>query len=203
MSFQYFYQYFYQAVPKLTTALWGEFYLNPKTKVISSKPPNSSTKPMIIQLILEQLWKVSWSIYFWFWTSFISRESQMPYFQIYDCTIHKYNEAMITKIVQGLNIGSLIDSSESLKEGSTAVKAIMSSWLPLSSNLLVSCYLYLHHNPIITIMIFFDVSLIFIFFDFYEFVNISVWTYMIPLIIITWTIYIYQMNIDHLLFRVL
>lgn len=53
-----------KAIPKLTSTLWGEFYMNPMTKIISRKPPTNSAKPMVVQLIFEQLWKVIITIAF-------------------------------------------------------------------------------------------------------------------------------------------
>lgn len=65
--------------------------------------------------------------------------------QVYNCTMHSYNITMIHKVLQGLNLSHVIKDDSSLETGSAAVRTIMSSWLPLSTTILVSsrkCFVY-------------------------------------------------------------
>jgi ribosome assembly protein 1 len=42
----------------LAKTLWGDFYLNPKTKQISTKPLSEKHKPMFVDFILQNIWNV-------------------------------------------------------------------------------------------------------------------------------------------------
>lgn len=46
--------------PKLRRVLWGDFYLDPKTKRVVShrKLAGRSLKPMFVQFVLENIWRV-------------------------------------------------------------------------------------------------------------------------------------------------
>lgn len=103
----------------LEKVLWGDFYLDPKTKrVLGSKHlKGRHLKPMFVQLVLENIWAV------------------------YEATTggpnSKGDPALMEKITKslGVNIPAHVMRS---KDPKALLSAVFSAWLPLSTALLVS-----------------------------------------------------------------
>ncbi|KAF2863222.1 P-loop containing nucleoside triphosphate hydrolase protein [Piedraia hortae CBS 480.64] len=103
----------------LERALWGNFYLDTKAKrVVTSKVAKGRVlKPVFVQLVLEQLWKVYEA------TTGGPRKSGHP--------------EMLERITKALDI-SLPNHVLKSKDPRAALTALFSSWLPVSTALLVS-----------------------------------------------------------------
>ncbi|KXT04565.1 hypothetical protein AC578_8627 [Pseudocercospora eumusae] len=103
----------------LEKVLWGDFYLDPKTKrVLGPKHlKGRNLKPMFVQLVLEQIWAV------------------------YNATMggpnNKGDPALMEKITKGLNINIPAHIMRS-RDPKALLAAVFSAWLPLSTALLVS-----------------------------------------------------------------
>ncbi|KAL9598826.1 MAG: hypothetical protein Q9219_004245 [cf. Caloplaca sp. 3 TL-2023] len=113
----------------LEKVLWGDYYLEPKTKrVLGSKHlKGRNLKPMFVQLVLDNIWAV------------------------YEATTGgdkgKGDPAMVEKIVKSL---SLTISPHVLrsKDPRALLIAVFSAWLPLSTAVLVSVIEYLPSPPL-------------------------------------------------------
>jgi ribosome assembly protein 1 len=103
----------------LEKVLWGDFYLDPKTKrVLGSKHlKGRHLKPMFVQLVLEQIWAV------------------------YEATTGgpngKGDQPLLEKITKSLNINIPAHIMRS-RDPKALLSAVFSAWLPLSTALLVS-----------------------------------------------------------------
>ncbi|PPJ58690.1 hypothetical protein CBER1_03987 [Cercospora berteroae] len=103
----------------LEKVLWGDFYLDPKSKrVLSSKHlKGRNLKPMFVQLVLEQIWAV------------------------YEATTggpnNKGDEALLEKITKSLGIKIPAHILRS-KDPKALLSAVFTNWLPLSTAVLVS-----------------------------------------------------------------
>lgn len=103
----------------LERVLWGDFYLDPKTKrVLGSKHlKGRHLKPMFVQLVLENIWAV------------------------YEATMggsnHKGDPDLLQKITKSLNINIPAHIMRS-KDPKAILSAVFAAWLPLSTALLVS-----------------------------------------------------------------
>lgn len=103
----------------LEKVLWGNFYLDPKTrKVLGPKHlKGRNLKPIFVQLVLEQIWAV------------------------YNATIGedggKGDPALLEKITKGLNL-TIPPHVLRSKDPRLLLTTVFSSWLPLSVALLVS-----------------------------------------------------------------
>jgi ribosome assembly protein 1 len=103
----------------LEKVLWGDFYLDPKTKrVLSSKHlKGRHLKPMFVQLVLENIWAV------------------------YDATMGgsngKGDSGLLEKITKGLNINLPAHVVRS-RDPKAILTSVFQSWLPLSTAVLVS-----------------------------------------------------------------
>lgn len=103
----------------LEKVLWGDFYLDPKSKrVLSSKHlKGRNLKPMFVQLVLEQIWAV------------------------YEATTggpnNKGDEALLEKITKSLGIKITAHILRS-KDPKALLSAVFTNWLPLSTAVLVS-----------------------------------------------------------------
>ncbi|ORY15236.1 elongation factor 2 [Clohesyomyces aquaticus] len=112
----------------LEKVLWGDFYLDPKTKrVLSSKHlKGRHLKPMFVQLVLDNIWAV------------------------YEATTGgnngKGDPTMVEKITKSL---SLIIPAHVLRsrDPRALLTTLFASWLPLSTALLVSVIEYLPSPP--------------------------------------------------------
>ncbi|KAI0181095.1 P-loop containing nucleoside triphosphate hydrolase protein [Hypoxylon sp. FL1284] len=99
--------------------LWGDFYLDPKTKKVLGRThlKGRNLKPMFVQLVLEQVWAV------------------------YQATIGgdhgKGDPALLEKITKSLNITIPPHIARS-RDSRLLLTTVFSSWLPLSTALLVS-----------------------------------------------------------------
>lgn len=99
----------------LQKVLWGDFYLDPKTKkIINNKGlKNRSLKPLFVSLILENIWK------------------------IYENVIMAKNVEVIEKITTALNINILPRDLRS-KDDKQLLRKIMGQWLPVSTGVLLT-----------------------------------------------------------------
>ena len=103
----------------LEKVLWGDFYLDPKTKrVLGSKHlKGRHLKPMFVQLVLEQIWAV------------------------YESTVggpnNKGDPVLFEKITKSLNI-TIPSHVMRSRDPKALLSAVFSAWLPLSTALLVS-----------------------------------------------------------------
>ena len=103
----------------LEKVLWGEYYLDPKTKrVLSSKHlKGRHLKPMFVQLVLENIWAV------------------------YEATTggsnNKGDQSLLEKITKSLNINIPAHVMRS-RDPKALLSAVFNSWLPLSTAVLVS-----------------------------------------------------------------
>ncbi|KAI8962438.1 P-loop containing nucleoside triphosphate hydrolase protein [Daldinia sp. FL1419] len=99
--------------------LWGDFYLDPKTKKVLGRKhlKGRNLKPMFVQLVLEQVWAV------------------------YQATIGgdhgKGDPGLLEKITKSLNITIPPHIARS-RDPKLLLTTVFSSWLPLSTALLVS-----------------------------------------------------------------
>lgn len=112
----------------LEKVLWGEFYLDPKTKkVLGPKHlKGRSLKPIFVQLVLEPLWTV------------------------YEATVGingRGDPGLLEKVTKSLaiNLPPYIARSRDTK---AVLQAVFAQWLPLSTALLVSVIEYLPSPPV-------------------------------------------------------
>ncbi|KAH8801700.1 P-loop containing nucleoside triphosphate hydrolase protein [Xylogone sp. PMI_703] len=99
--------------------LWGDFYLDPKTKKVLGQKhlKGRNLKPMFVQLVLEQVWAV---------------------YQATTGGDHgKGDPATLEKITKGLNITLPAHITRS-RDPRVILTTLFSAWLPLSTALLVS-----------------------------------------------------------------
>lgn len=99
----------------LQKVLWGDFYLDPKTKkIINNKGlKNRTLKPLFVSLVLDNIWK------------------------IYENVILSKNVEMIEKITTALNIEVLPRDLRS-KDDKQLLRKIMGQWLPVSTAVLLT-----------------------------------------------------------------
>ncbi|WFC98912.1 Cytoplasmic GTPase/eEF2-like protein (ribosomal biogenesis) [Malassezia yamatoensis] len=92
--------------------LWGNYYLDPKTKrVLTQKQMEKekrALKPMFVQFVLDNIWS------------------------IYENTVEQRDMEKVEKIIAALNL-TIHPRDLKAKEATTLLQAIMSQWLPLSS----------------------------------------------------------------------
>ena len=112
----------------LEKVLWGEFYLDPKTKKVLGQKhlKGRSLKPIFVQLVLEPIW------------------------QAYDATVGvssgRGDPALLEKITKSLSINLPAHIARS-RDSKAILQAVFASWLPLSTALLVSVIEYLPSPP--------------------------------------------------------
>ncbi|KAF2189047.1 putative ribosome biogenesis protein Ria1 [Zopfia rhizophila CBS 207.26] len=112
----------------LEKVLWGDFYLDPKTKrVLGSKHlKGRNLKPMFVQLVLDNIWAV------------------------YEATTGgnkgKGDPAMVEKITKSLSITLPAHILRS-RDPRALLTTLFAAWLPLSTALLVSIIEYLPSPP--------------------------------------------------------
>ncbi|KAL9000321.1 MAG: hypothetical protein Q9169_001038 [Polycauliona sp. 2 TL-2023] len=113
----------------LEKVLWGEYYLEPKTKrVLGSKHlKGRALKPMFVQLVLDNIWAV------------------------YEATTGgdkgKGDPNMVKKITESLSL-SIPPHVLRSRDPRALMTAVFSAWLPLSTAVLVSVTEYLPSPPI-------------------------------------------------------
>ncbi|KIW33486.1 uncharacterized protein PV07_00332 [Cladophialophora immunda] len=112
----------------LEKVLWGDFYLDPKTKKVLGQKhlKGRNLKPIFVQLVLEPIW------------------------QAYDATVGingaRGDPALLEKITRSLSINLPAHITRS-RDSKAILQAVFSSWLPLSTALLVSVIEYLPSPP--------------------------------------------------------
>ncbi|KAH0290751.1 P-loop containing nucleoside triphosphate hydrolase protein [Aureobasidium namibiae CBS 147.97] len=112
----------------LEKTLWGDFYLDPKTKrVLGSKHlKGRNLKPMFVQLVLEPIWAV------------------------YEATTGgdqgKGDPALLEKITKSLNL-TIPQHIKRSRDPRALLTTVFASWLPLSTALLVSVIEHLPSPP--------------------------------------------------------
>lgn len=99
----------------LQKVLWGDFYLDPKTKkIINNKGlKGRNLKPLFTSLILDNIW------------------------QIYENIIIERNDEKISKIASALNI-NLQPRDLRSKDDKKLLKTVISQWLPVSTAVLLT-----------------------------------------------------------------
>lgn len=99
----------------LRKCLWGDFYLDPKTKrVLQQKHlKGRNLKPMFVQFVLDNVWAV------------------------YDSVVLNPNSEKVQKIVTALNL-KLLPRDLRSKDTKVLLSAVFSQWLPLSTTVLLA-----------------------------------------------------------------
>ncbi|RVX66915.1 hypothetical protein B0A52_09039 [Exophiala mesophila] len=112
----------------LEKVLWGDFYLDPKSKKVLGQKhlKGRNLKPIFVQLVLDPIW------------------------QAYDATVGinggRGDPALLEKITKSLSI-TLPPHIARSRDSKAILQAVFSSWLPLSTALLVSVIEYLPSPP--------------------------------------------------------
>ncbi|CAR29287.1 ZYRO0G05148p [Zygosaccharomyces rouxii] len=99
----------------LQKVLWGDFYMDPKTKKITNNKglKGRSLKPLFVSLILDNIWK------------------------IYENVTVSKNLEVIEKITKTLGI-NVLPRDLSSKDDKQLLRKIMSQWLPVSTAILLT-----------------------------------------------------------------
>ncbi|GME69224.1 unnamed protein product [[Candida] boidinii] len=99
----------------LQKVLWGDFYLDPKTKkVINSKAlKGRNLKPLFVSLVLDSIWT------------------------LYDSVLINRDQEKLEKIVKSLNVKILPRDLRS-KDTKTLIRSIIQQWLPVSNAILLT-----------------------------------------------------------------
>jgi len=106
---------------KLCKTLWGDYYVNTKTKRVMKGAQEKGKKPLFVQFILENMWSV------------------------YDAVIFRKDFDRAEMIRKSLNLSiSPRDVRAAKSEPKTYLKAICSQWLPISKAVLDGV---VHHLP--------------------------------------------------------
>ncbi|KAK3709916.1 hypothetical protein QZH41_020043, partial [Actinostola sp. cb2023] len=92
----------------LRKTLWGDFYLDPKSKRIFKKAHSKGKKPLFVQFILQNIWS------------------------IYDAVVVRRDKLKTDQIVKSLNLKISARDSRST-DSRVQLHAILGQWLPLSS----------------------------------------------------------------------
>lgn len=95
----------------LRKTLWGDFYLNSKTKQVLKGAQAKAKKPLFVQLILENIWAV------------------------YDAVLIQRDKVLIDKIVKSLNL-TISPRDAGHKDSKIHLQSIIGQWLPLSKAVL-------------------------------------------------------------------
>ncbi|KAJ8895349.1 hypothetical protein PR048_000681 [Dryococelus australis] len=95
----------------LKKTLWGDFYLQGKTKRIMKGASVKAKKPLFVQFVLENLWAV------------------------YEAIVVRKDKDKLDKIVSSLNI-KLSARDQRHTVGKVQLQAVCSQWLPLAKNVL-------------------------------------------------------------------
>ncbi|XP_063228636.1 elongation factor-like GTPase 1 [Bacillus rossius redtenbacheri] len=95
----------------LKKTLWGDFYLQSKTKRILKGATGKAKKPLFVQFVLENLWDV------------------------YETIVVRKDKVKLLKIVASLNI-TLTARDLRHTDGKVQLQAVCSQWLPLAKNVL-------------------------------------------------------------------
>lgn len=112
----------------LEKVLWGDFYLDPKSKKVLGQKhlKGRNLKPIFVQLVLDPIW------------------------QAYDATVGinggRGDPTLLEKITKSLSI-TLPPYIARSRDSKAILQAVFASWLPLSTALLVSVIEYLPSPP--------------------------------------------------------
>ncbi|XP_034240002.1 elongation factor-like GTPase 1 isoform X2 [Thrips palmi] len=98
----------------LNKTLWGDFYLNTKTKRIMKGAQEKAKKPLFVQMVLENLWSV------------------------YDNIAIRKDKEKLQKIVESLKI-KLTTRDMRHTDAKVQLQAVCSQWLPLAIAVLDMC----------------------------------------------------------------
>ena len=95
----------------LNKTLWGDYYLNSKTKKILKGAQNQAKKPLFVQLVLENIW------------------------QVYNTIVERKDTDKLQKIVNSLGIKM---TPRDMRHTDTKVKLniVCSQWMPLAKSVL-------------------------------------------------------------------
>ncbi|KEF53498.1 elongation factor 2 [Exophiala aquamarina CBS 119918] len=113
----------------LEKVLWGDFFLDPKTKKVLGQKhlKGRNLKPIFVQLVLDPIW------------------------QAYNATVgisgSHGDPVLLEKITKSLSISLPAHIARS-RDSKAVLQALFSSWLPLSTALLVSVIEYLPSPPL-------------------------------------------------------
>lgn len=91
----------------LSKTLWGDFYINNKTKRIMKGAQEKAKKPLFVQLILDNIWV------------------------LYDTLVIRKDKGKLSHMAEKLNI-KLTTRDLRLTDPKTQLRAICSQWLPLA-----------------------------------------------------------------------
>lgn len=95
----------------LRKTLWGDYYINTKTKRVMKGAQSKGKKPLFVQFVLENLWSV------------------------YDAVLLKRDKDMVEKIVKSLNLTIAARDSRH-NDPRVQLTAITGQWLPVSTAVL-------------------------------------------------------------------
>nr|CAD7397519.1 unnamed protein product [Timema poppensis] len=95
----------------LNKTLWGDYYLQSKTKRVMKGAMEKAKKPLFVQFVLENLWSV------------------------YDAIVVRRDKEKLTKIVESLNI-KLTARDLRHTDGKVQLQAVCSQWMPLARTVL-------------------------------------------------------------------
>ncbi|XP_077988979.1 elongation factor-like GTPase 1 [Glandiceps talaboti] len=95
----------------LRKTLWGDFYLNSKTKRIMKGAQSKAKKPLFVQFVLENVWSV------------------------YETVLERRDREKIEKIVKSLNL-KITARDARHTDSRVHLQAILSQWIPLSKAVL-------------------------------------------------------------------
>ncbi|RMZ79842.1 hypothetical protein DV737_g3219, partial [Chaetothyriales sp. CBS 132003] len=118
----------------LESVLWGDYYLDPKTKKVLAQKhlKGRNLKPIFVQLVLEPIWTVYEA------TVGISAAASGGS----NGKAGPSDQALLEKITKSLNI-TLPAHVQRSRDPKSILHAVFASWLPLSTALLVSVVEYL------------------------------------------------------------
>lgn len=90
--------------------LWGDYYLDAKSRTVRKGAYDNGKKPLFVQMILDTVWTA------------------------YQAILIKKDKEMIEKIVKSLNIAKLPPSRQ--QDPKVHLQSVMSQWLPLADSVL-------------------------------------------------------------------
>ena len=132
----------------LKKTLWGDFYINTKSKKIMKGAQEKAKKPLFVQLILENIWTLYDAIYLRKVTTrkFTTQLTNFPYiFDILNAIFLSFQDKdMVAKMVTSLNVDV---PPRDLKQSDCKqiALAVLSRWLPLSSAILGNLHQFSFH----------------------------------------------------------
>lgn len=98
---------------KLEKVLWGDFYLDAKTKKVVTKAPKKTSKPLFVQLVLDSIW------------------------QVYDSTKLNRNNETVLKIIGAMNL-RISQADVTSRDPESLLQLVFHQWIPLSRSVLLS-----------------------------------------------------------------